>query len=108
MKTKKSKLTKEQELARQEVNHALALLHKHNISVIALDNADFADEWLKDQWKRVGIKPTETLLRQAKEKTLEYMQNEQGQMMHDAIENVAMRAKSFLKVIATNPKKHSK
>ena len=86
MKTKKSKLTKKQEVAL-----AIDLLHKHNIAYITLADCDFADEWLEDEWKRVGIKPTASDLRRAKEKTLEYLQNEQGQMMHDAIDYIAMR-----------------
>ena len=90
MKTKKTKSTK-QELARQEVAHALVLLHHNNIVSITLADCDFADEWLKDEWKRVGIKPTASDLRRAKEKALEYLQNEQGQMMIDAIDYIAMR-----------------
>ena len=85
MKTKKTKSTK------QEIAYALDLLTKHNIVSITLADCDFADEWLKDEWKRVGIEPTASDLRRAKEKTLEYLQNEQGQMMHDAIEYIAMR-----------------
>lgn len=86
MKTKKEK----------EIKKALATLKRHNLSVFTYENKEFLEEWIFEYWETKDLKPTKKNLDRVREKAMEYVIAESFDIMHEAIDWLAMK-QSFVK-----------
>jgi hypothetical protein len=75
----------------REIKRAIETLKKHNVSVFTLENNEFLEEWIWEQWEFHGLKPTPLALKRVREKAMEYILAESWEVMQDAIEYVALR-----------------
>ena len=86
MKTKREK----------EIKKALAMLKRHNLSVFTYENKEFLEEWIFEYWETKDLKPTKKNLDRVREKAMEYVIAESFDIMHEAIDWLAMK-QSFVK-----------
>jgi hypothetical protein len=75
----------------REIKRAIETLKKHNVSVFTLENDEFLEEWILDQWEFHELKPTPLTIKRVREKAMEYILAESWEVMQDAIEYVALR-----------------
>jgi N-acetylglutamate synthase-like GNAT family acetyltransferase len=75
----------------KEIKRAYNTLLKHNISVFTLENKEFFEEWIFEQWQHHNLKPTAKNMKRVREKTMEYILSESWEIMQDAIEYVASK-----------------
>lgn len=87
MRTKKTKLTKKE----QELKHAYAVLKKYKIAYVEIDNQEFHEEWIFEQWEHCGIKPTAENVERAKWITHDYLMSQYWETMQDAIESLSVK-----------------
>jgi hypothetical protein len=87
----KTKLTKREKECRKAFN----TLKKHNVSVFTLENKEFLEEWIFEQWEHNKLKPTPKNLKRVREKTMDYICSESWEIMQDAINYVAMKESMF-------------
>ena len=87
LKTIMTKLTKRE----KEIKKAYNTLLKHNVSVFTLENKEFLEEWIYEQWKYHEIKPTVNNLKRARKIAMDFILAESWEIMEDAISTLASR-----------------
>jgi hypothetical protein len=75
----------------REIKRAIETLKKHNVSVFTLENDEFLEDWIFEQWEVKNLKPTPLTLKRVREKAMEYILAESWEVMQDAIEYVSLR-----------------
>lgn len=75
----------------KEVKRAYNTLLKHNVSVFTLENKEFLEEWIFEQWQQHNLKPTLKNLKRVRLQAIEFMLAESWEVMQDAIEYVASK-----------------
>ena len=75
----------------REIKRAIETLKKHNVSVFTLENDEFLEEWIFEQWEHNNLKPTPLTLKRVREKAMEYILAESWEVMQDAIDYVAIK-----------------
>jgi hypothetical protein len=75
----------------KEIKRAIETLKKHSVSVFTLENKEFLEEWIFDEWQHHNLKPTQNNIIKVREKAIDYILSESWEIMQDAIGYVASK-----------------
>ena len=85
--TMKTKLTKKE----KEIQDAYEVLKRNGIGIVSVENKDFTDEWILDNWTACGVEPTKENIELANGRATLNLTTEYWSALESAIEWVAMK-----------------